>query len=353
MSKQVKLIRPDWDYSQYHRDSWMGWNVTAIMCERDTADVTRLGIESLLRFYPDLPILIIDGGSKDDSLRHLRWLSHCHPNIRIWEREGRNGHGTMLNEGIRGFINTEYILLLDNDIIVRRGGWIEELVEALAESDNTYAIGTLMEVTDKNDGCGKPDGEGDILRYTHPSCSMVKRSMYLTMAPFVEHGAPLVFNMKTAKQRGYNVAYYPIDKYVAHLSGASWIKPYRPVWKDDMGVNSRPFITFLAGRDTDINPLVMQDNRDFEIIPTGEWTKAKVHIFGHGSYDITNDLYAIRFRVHGEYICRLRVTPGVIKDTLVSEVKMLLENTGYPDEFKYAGMHFIKRSLWQQRECLS
>ena len=59
------MIRPTWDFGDFHRNEWVKKDITVIVCERDTADITRLCLESLLRFYPDIPILIIDGGSID------------------------------------------------------------------------------------------------------------------------------------------------------------------------------------------------------------------------------------------------------------------------------------------------
>jgi glycosyltransferase involved in cell wall biosynthesis len=353
--EQSEMIRPTWDYGDFHRNEWIKKDITVIMCERDTADVTKLCLESLLRFYPDIPILIIDGGSIDESLNYVHYLAATYPNIRLWERGGRNGHGTMLDEGIRHFIKTRYVLLCDNDIIIKRGGWIEQMLWAIKASEEglnpIYTIGTLMLVSDSGDGCSPPKDDNDILRYTHPSCSMINRDLYLPMRPFVEHGAPLVYNMQDAKQRGYRVENFPIHYYVAHLSGASWTEP-RTIWKDDMDVLIRPFFTFIADNVNFCGDLHRQSNKDYEVLFTGESEKASVVIHNLSYYTVDNKLYPFRFRVHGEYICHLFSNIEEMPTNFIKIAKKTVIHQLFPEEITIGGFKFVKRKLWQHREAL-
>lgn len=347
--RKTDLVRPCWDFDDYYRKVWRDADVTAIMCERDTADILKLTLESLLKFYPDLPLLVIDGGSTDDSVTYMLEKIIQYPNIKLWQRDGRNGHGTMLDEGIRKFITTKYVLLLDSDIIIRRGGWLEEMLQRM-NAEDIYAIGTLMQVSFSGDGCSEPKDDSDILRYTHPSCALICREQYLTMRPFIEHGAPLYANMQDAQTNGLRVEYFPIEQYLAHLSGASWCDP-RTIWKNDMGVHIRPFFTFIVDTTSDIPGLLMQKDSIFDIVPIVSTHAERVVIHFIGYFDVNNSVYNLRHKVTGEYICYMR--DAKIKDEyFVGQCRGLLINNGLPDRFTSNGFEFIKRQVWQMTDAL-
>jgi glycosyltransferase involved in cell wall biosynthesis len=356
MIDTTPMIRPTWDYFDFHVEHWKSKNIEVVMCERDTLDVTRLCLESLLRFYPDIPILIVDGGSIDGSVEYVFYLMKTHKNVRIWERGGRNGHGTMLDEAISGYTDKKYILIMDNDCIIHRGGWIEDMLFKMQFSESgekpIYALGSLMLVTYSNDGCGDPKDENDILRYTHPSCSMINRDVYLTLAPFVEHGAPLCYNMKDAQDKGLRIENYPIDKYVSHLSGASWTEP-RTVWKDDNDVLIRPFFTFIADTTSSCKFLNTQIDKDFDVVFSGYHVQANIVIHFVGYFKPNNNIYPLRFRVQGEYICRLPADERDRGDLFLRGVWLKLISNNLPDELESEGLMFIKRKIWQSRESLS
>lgn len=355
MSKVIDMIRTIWDFGFVHRAYWSDkMSVTAVICERDTHDITRLTIESLLRFYPDIPIVIVDGGSNDETLPYLRVQAFKHPNIKIWERKGHNAHGDMLHEAITDHVSTKYVLLLDSDVIVRRGGWIEEMVDIMNKSRLTgapiYGIGSLMLVTNSGDGCGSPKDDSDVLRYVHPSCSIIDRQTYLTMAPFTEHGAPLVYNMQDAQRRGLRVEYFPVDRYVMHLSGASWCVP-RTIWRNDGDIMSRPFVTFIVAPDVDMNMFMNMTSRDYDMVMLGQPQSDHVIIHFDKDYHVSNSLYQLRFRVQGEYVVEV-TNEAVIDPEFITIAKNGSHVLDYPNEIEVLGVKLVKRSLWQQREAL-
>ena len=355
MKKVIDMIRTIWDFGFVHRAHWLdNMSVTAVICERDTHDITRLTIESLLRFYPDLPIVVVDGGSNDETLPYLNIQAFKHPNIKIWRRGGRNGHGDMLHEAIVDHVSTRYVLLLDSDVIVKRGGWIEVMLEEFRKGRLTgmpiYGLGSLMLVTNSGDGCGEPKDDNDVLRYVHPSCSIIDRSIYSTMAPFVEHGAPLVYNMQEAQRRGLRVEYFPVDRYVMHLSGASWTEP-RTIWRNDGDVLSRPFITFIVAPGVDLNMFMDMRSRDYDMVMLGQPQSDHVVIHFDKDYHVNNSLYQLRFRVQGEYIAEIGVG-NMLPRTTIEDVRDISITTDYPAEIEVYGVTFIRRSLWQQREAL-
>lgn len=350
MNEQSELVRPLWDFDKWHKENSFCKQITAVICERDTADNLKLTVEALLRFYPDINILIVDGGSVDDSVNYARYKSALYPNVKVWERGGRNGHGTMMDEAIRDFIDTPYVLMYDSDVIAMRGGWLEELYDMLVSDSNMYASGTLMLVSYKNEACGPPHDENDVLRYIHPSCGLIKRDIYLTLKPFVEHGAPCCFNMIDAQDRGLRVGYFPIERYVAHLSGASWCVP-KTMWRHDYDVLVRPFFTFIADKTTVLSGLTRQTDKDFEVVMASDQPVPDdivIHFVGY--FKPFNDIYALCYYVHGEYICRLKNFE--IEFNYIQTAKHILYTNNYPDRIDIGGLQFVKRKVWQLEDTL-
>ncbi len=349
MSKTVALVRPYSIDEQFHRDRWIEQNITVLITQRKTYDITRLSIESLLRFYPDIPILAVDGESNDDSLLYLKWKEITVPNFKLWERKGHiigkfTSHGVTLNEAIQKFITTKYVLLMDSDVIIERGGFIEGMLAELRGTDNAYATGTLMEVSNSNDAVGNPKDENDILLYAHPSLSLLDVGIYKKLRPAADHGSPLCYNMQDAQQQGYKVTYFPVDRYALHCSGASWCNP-RTVWNHDHNVFLRPFITFLGGFE---DHLAMQTSNDFEMITALK--EGEGHVILHENLiDVDlkgNRIFSSRFNIRGEYVCFLPYQPP---PDLVYLAKLAAIEQKAPDTFKIGDIEFIRRKLFQNK----
>jgi hypothetical protein len=78
---------------------------------------------------------------------------------------------------------------------------------------------------------------------------------------------------------------------------------------------------------------------------------AQIHVFNIGPKDVNNDLYPLRFRVHGEYVCELKTLSFALSDDHLQNVKDIISKTA-PEETEINGMKFIKRKLWQSRESI-
>ncbi len=354
MSETVALVRPYGIDEQYHRDQWIHNHITVLLTQRKTLDITKLCIESLLRFYPDIQILAVDGDSKDDSTIYLRWKEVSVPNFRLWERKGgvignNTSHGVTMHEAIMNFVSTKYVLLLDSDIIIERGKIIEEMIVQLQGTDKMYATGTLMNVADSNDAIGEPKDENDILRYAHPSFSIYNVELYKKMnVPFADHGAPCCYNMQEAKRLGYIAGYYPVDKYVSHLSGSSWTLP-RTVWNHDHDVITRPFITFIVKEAEQFKNLPNQTSNDFEVITAlKEYGRNVILHENLIEVDLNgNYLFTARFNAKGEYVCVLQ--DADIQKDLVHTAKLIAIDSNAPDEFTVGSIVFYRRKYFQNK----
>lgn len=358
---EVSLVRPfDFSHSKYHIDKWREKNITVLICQRNTLDLIKLSLESLLRFYPDIPILIMVGDSNDNSLQYLKYKSISHPNIKIVI--GKNttakftSHGVTMDVAIREHLTTRYVLLMDSDVIIERGGIIEDMLGVMRKSSDTpeelYAIGSIMLVTREGHACGPPKSDSDILRYAHPSFSIYDASKYKILnAPFVDHGAPCVYNMIEAEKLNLSVGYYPVDKYVSHLSGGSWTEP-RTIWANDHNVPTRPIVTFIISNGDHIEKLKLQTDHDFDIVTTGN--RQQRHLVIHGSAPVMVDNYLcdIRNNVIGEYVCVLPHDLNVIQPNFVKSIKDSVVDNRMPDEINVGGLNCVKRTLWQRRDSL-
>lgn len=352
-SSQVSLVRPyDFGHREYHLNKWKEFDITVLICQRKTKDLTSLCIESLLRFYPDIPILVVDGNSQDDSTSYLNMTAIKNPNITVWQRTGINSHGMTMDDAISKFIKTRYVLLCDSDIVLERGGLIEDMLDKFKVDSNLYAIGSIMLVTRSGQACGPPKSPDDILRYAHPSFSIYDTKIYREIkAPFVDHGAPCVYNMIEAEKRNLNVAYYPVDKYVSHLCGGSWTVP-RVIWGDDHDVYTRPFVTFIINNSIHLEKLKHQTDRDFDIVTTHSIVPVSIVINGFPPSNFSNTLYESRFNVHGEYICNIPADLTILESHFVSEIKKQSIIKSMPLEINVGGLLCVSRKLWQKREAV-
>lgn len=348
--REVPMVRPWGIDESYHTKQWSEKDITVLICQRKTKDLIQLCLESLLRFYPDINVLIVDGESGDDSLRYIKYKELITPNVRVWERLGKvlgkhTSHGVTMDEALRNQIKTKYVLIMDSDVIIQRGGWIEEMLNQFASDDKLYATGTLMLVSRSGEACSLPKDDSDILRYAHPSCSIINREMYIGLKPFGDHGAPCVWNMISAEDAGLNIGYYPVDKYVAHLSGSSWTEP-RTIWRHDFGVLIRPFVTFVVEQTNNIQLM----DTDYDVVFAGPPFYQEVVIHGDLPTKTDPKKYPIRFNVTGEYVCE--VSSLKLSAEFLTKAKDQCINLGAPDEFQVDGLALIKRNIWQQKKSV-
>ena len=344
---QISMTRTIWYYDQYHKDNDDNSDVTVVICNYGTLDLIRVCLNSLLRFYPDIKILVVNGSpSHQPSTDYIRFMAVKHTNIKVYEKDKGHSHGINMDEAIRNFVSTDYFLLLDSDIIVKRGGFIDGMKSQLQDNALNYATGTLMIGSNENDAIGYPRFDGDELWYVHPSCSMFKRYMYLLFAPFADHGAPCVFNMKDAVKYGYKILLYPVDKYVLHLSGASWIKPSTQ-WRDDGDAFIRPLVTFIVSSHDDAVILSEQDDQDFDIILEGNRIKDTFVIHGIEPYNVDNYVYSKRFNIAGEYVCSLSDLFPMADSTFVKNLRLKIIENKLPEVVTIDGVNIYRRDYWQ------
>lgn len=187
-------------------------NITAAIVNYGTPRLTRMAVWSLRTAYPDLPIVVVENGSPDDSADVLRQLRDEAEHLTVLESDRNLHHGPGLDLAIR-HIDTEWVLLFDSDCILYRGGLLEAM---LAESPDAYLIGERLQVDELGYGASS-DGDGPLHPYVHPKCALVRRSEYLGLPPFEKHGVPCLRNQITAAEKGHALTHFPVVDYVYHI----------------------------------------------------------------------------------------------------------------------------------------
>jgi glycosyltransferase involved in cell wall biosynthesis len=188
-------------------------DVTAIVVNFRTLVQTRTCLSTLRSAYPTLKTLVVDNGSADESTEFLRELEAEDELVRVLFNDTNVFHGPALDQGMRR-AETQLAFLLDSDCEILHGGFLEPLVDEFSRDPRLYVLGKR--------GYANRWGYGPISErerwtyYVHPFAALIDRHKYLTLAPFVHHGAPLYRNMWGATKAGYHLRHVTIEDHVEH-----------------------------------------------------------------------------------------------------------------------------------------
>jgi glycosyltransferase involved in cell wall biosynthesis len=188
--------------------------VTVIITNFKTKRLVRDALATMLKYYPHVPVLLVDNGSGDDSTKYIKQAGEVFKTVTSLLYERNLGHGPAMNEAIR-VATTKYVFTMDTDCVVKKGGFLEAMLEHFQANPDLYAIGWLRHV-DRLSGVPAPNKLG-FMEYVHPSAALYDREKYLTLAPFSHHGAPATANMREAHEAGYKLLSFPISDYIHHL----------------------------------------------------------------------------------------------------------------------------------------
>jgi GT2 family glycosyltransferase len=188
-------------------------DTTAVIVNFRTPTLTKRAFTTLRSFYPDLPLLLIDNGSRDGSLEELSELTREHPKETTLLANRQNiHHGPAMDQALRS-VETDYVLFLDSDCVVLRAGFLEEMLRLCSREPACYAVGKMTWMNAR--GFDLPADAGG-MPYIRPICMLIKREHYLVLPPFERHGAPCLKNMVAARRNNLELIDFPIESYVLH-----------------------------------------------------------------------------------------------------------------------------------------
>lgn len=179
--------------------------ITALTINYNTPDYLERLLTSFRKFYPDLPYLVIDGSDeeyykpiKNFDKRFNVELLHFNYNIH---------HGPGMAYGIRRIL-TEQILLVDSDMIIHNGEWLEMMEVELRK--DSYGIGDIQKeylttkVSKQKVFCDnsrrrrhnrttiKVTKEKIYIDYLHPAFALINKDVAMMYPLPVKGGAPLL-----------------------------------------------------------------------------------------------------------------------------------------------------------------
>ena len=187
-------------------------DITVIIVNYRTLDLTSLCVESLLEFYPTVKLLLIDNGSGDTSSEYIQRIADKHPGIRCQINLNNRYHGPALDQGLHA-CRSRLALILDSDIIMNKAGLLEGMTSVIEDAE-IYAVGRCVDM----DWFGY-ETEAQLpltFPYIHPACMLLRRDIYLKLKPFIHHGSPGIRNMRQAWRAGYELVDFSIQEYLTH-----------------------------------------------------------------------------------------------------------------------------------------
>lgn len=193
--------------------------ITAVTVNYKTIDVTRKCLQAIKLYYPDIRIIIIDNSNYDVSSDYLYKVAKEGNNITTVFNTYNMHHGPSIDLGIR-MIHTPYAFVLDSDAYIRREGVLEAMLQRAEGVEEWLMVGDITPV-DKNGFDIKDGSEG--IPYGDPKCMLLNKACYLTLPPFIRHGAPCIETMTYLNN--YNktnlLLRFPWTQYVYHAKGAT------------------------------------------------------------------------------------------------------------------------------------
>lgn len=187
--------------------------VTAVIVNFRTPDLTRAAAVSFRSVYGRTPLLLIDNGSGPKGAAAIRRVADdAAVRASLFLLGSNIHHGPAMDLALKR-LSSPFVMFLDSDCVVRRGGFVEEMQRTLEHDPRVYAVGKKIFMNDRGfDVEASPAAHP----YIRPICMMIRRSMYGTLPPFRRHGAPCLENMIGARRAGLELVHFPVEDFVEH-----------------------------------------------------------------------------------------------------------------------------------------
>lgn len=115
--------------------------ISILITTYNTGEIIYSCIDGLLKQnHPNYEIIVLDGGSKDETMKHVRFQQKQHPSIRVYEKR-YTSLATLRRWGISLATGELIIFVLPEDILNQNA--LRELALCLEENDADVAIGSF------------------------------------------------------------------------------------------------------------------------------------------------------------------------------------------------------------------
>jgi len=194
--------------------------ITGITVSHNTKDLLKRSYESVRKFHPNMPIIIIDGSDKKDPCAAYA-KSLASPLTTVYSPGYNIGHGRGMCMGIDK-ARTPYALIFDSDIEMLKSP--VDAMFAMMES-NTYGVGyTEKTAPDGYEwGAGGTHNKGEPMRMLHPYFQLLNIANYMKFHPYVHHGAPCYLAARDIHEQGLSNTIIKEFPGLGHSSGKGWV----------------------------------------------------------------------------------------------------------------------------------
>ncbi len=223
--------------------------VTVVIPTRDRLELLRECVSGLLERteYPDLQVLIVDNDSSEPAtLAYLEALQEDE-RVAVLRSPGPFNYSALNNAAVRQ-AETPYVLLLNNDIVVREPGWLREMVSHIVREDVGAVGARLLYADERVQHAGVILGIGGVAGHSHKyadpqapgyfgrlvlthglsavtgACLLTSRDLFLELGGLDEVDLSVAFNdvdfCLKVRTSGRRVVYTPYAE-LFHLESAS------------------------------------------------------------------------------------------------------------------------------------
>jgi len=189
-------------------------NITGVVVCYNTKGLIERAYNSVRKFHPDMPIIIVDSSSRNDPC--ASYVNNLKSDKATIINPGRNiGHGRGMHQGIMR-TETKYALIFDSDVQM-----VSDCVPAMLEKmeENTFGIGAIGNVglggnsvrpIPSNPRARKfiqqrkrhKKRRATAIPYLHPFFHLINVQNYKKYQPYVHHGAPCLLTMYDIYKKG-------------------------------------------------------------------------------------------------------------------------------------------------------
>jgi GT2 family glycosyltransferase len=184
-------------------------DVTTVIINYQTPDLLEVAVNTFKKHYPEVPLLIVDNGSKDESKKAIQDLTSQNPKTESLFLDKNIYHGPAMDLVIRNHVQTGYTFFLDSDTETHRSGFLEKMT-SLASAQDIYAVGETITINNR----GFKDDKGFNVLMT--PFMLIKTKVYKQFPPFIHHGQPTIHNFRDAQKEGLELAEFQVSDYIFH-----------------------------------------------------------------------------------------------------------------------------------------
>jgi len=183
--------------------------ITVVIINHRTPGLLRRAVVSFRKYYEDMPLMLIDNGSKDDSVGVLKQLQAQWPtSTRLLLMRENRYHGPAMHRALKT-VDSELVFFLDSDTLTLEGGFLEAMAREL-RGEQYYGAGIVKCINRR----GFIEKRG--LEVLATPYMMLKKAVYENLPPFIHHGYPGIHNFRKAKDEGYKLVDFPVENYIRH-----------------------------------------------------------------------------------------------------------------------------------------